>query len=164
MFCSLHLVHKREDMVPAELNIVETMETGDIKNCVRIVGLTDEISINRIHIEEKIWGHILSNCLRSRWFITPSCFDHIRNDKCPNDSRRIMWFVASVPFWFLVRKYASENSSIVCHVPLQIFFSRYPLSLKAGTCGNWFSMHGCFLVQTELWSDQKHYIFVLIFL
>ena len=33
MFCSLYLVHKREDMVPAGLNIVETMETGDIKNC-----------------------------------------------------------------------------------------------------------------------------------
>ena len=33
MFCSLYLVHKREDMVPAGLNIAETMETGDIKNC-----------------------------------------------------------------------------------------------------------------------------------
>ena len=32
MFCSLYLVHKREDMVPAGLNIAETMETGDIKN------------------------------------------------------------------------------------------------------------------------------------
>ena len=50
--------------------------------------------------------------------ITPSCFDHIRNDKCSNESRRIMPFVASVPFWFLAGKYASENSSIVCRVPL----------------------------------------------
>ena len=33
MFCSLYLVNKREDMVPAGLNIAETMETGDIKNC-----------------------------------------------------------------------------------------------------------------------------------
>ena len=33
--------------------------------------------------------------------ITPCCFDHIRNDKCPNDSRRFMALVASVPFWFL---------------------------------------------------------------
>ena len=37
MFYSLYLVHKREDMVPAELNI-ETMETGDKKNC----GMTQE--------------------------------------------------------------------------------------------------------------------------
>ena len=44
-------------------------------------------------------------------------FDHIRNDKCPNDSKRIMPFVASVPFWFLVGKCALENSSIVCRVP-----------------------------------------------
>ena len=46
-----------------------------------------------------------------------SCFDHIRNDNCPNDSRRIMPFVASVPFWFLAGKYALEDSSIVCRVP-----------------------------------------------
>ena len=38
-------------------------------------------------------------------------------DKSPNDSRRIMPFVASVPFWFLAGKYALENSSIVCRVP-----------------------------------------------
>ena len=39
--------------------------------------------------------------------MTPCCFDHIGNDKCPNDSRRIMTFVASVPFWFLAgKKYA----------------------------------------------------------
>ena len=38
----------------------------------------------------------------------------IRNDKCPNDSRRIMPFVASaVPFWFFAGKYALENSSII---------------------------------------------------
>ena len=35
-----------------------------------------------------------------------------------NDSRRIMPFVASVPFWFLAGNYALENSSIVCRVPL----------------------------------------------
>ena len=35
-----------------------------------------------------------------------------------NDSRRIMPFVASVPFWFLAGKYALENSSIVCRVSL----------------------------------------------
>ena len=54
---------------------------------------------------------------------------------CPNDRRRIMPFFASVPFSFLARKYALENSLIVCRVPLKIFF-KYPLSLKAGTCGN----------------------------
>ena len=36
-------------------------------------------------------------------------------------------------------------------------FSRYPLSLKA-------LLRRCFLVQTELWSDGKQFIFVLIFL
>ena len=77
------------------------------------MGLINEIRIKRIHIEEKIRGHLLSICLRSQWFIKPSCFDHIRNDKCPNDSRRIMPFVASVPFWFLAGEYALENSSIV---------------------------------------------------
>ena len=47
-----------------------------------------------------------------------------------------MPFVASVLFWFLAGKYALENSSIACRVSLYIFFSRYPLSLKASTCGN----------------------------
>ena len=37
------------------------------------------------------------------------------------------------------------------------FLSRYPLSLKGRTRGNWFPMRGCFLVQTELWSDRKHF-------
>ena len=64
----------------------------------RIVGLIDEISIKRIHIAEKIRGHFLSICLQSQLFITPTCYAHIRNDKCPNDSRRIMPFVSSVPF------------------------------------------------------------------
>ena len=59
---------------------------------------------------------------RSQWLITPRCFDHIWNDECPNDSRRIMPFVAAVPFWFLAGKYALENSSIVCRVPLEIYF------------------------------------------
>ena len=80
--------------------------------------MIDEITIKRIHIEEKIRGHLLSICQRSQWFITPSCFDHIRKYKCPNDSRRIMPFVTSIPFWFLAGKYALENSSIVCRVPL----------------------------------------------
>ena len=35
-----------------------------------------------------------------------------------HDSRHIMRFVASVPFWFLAGKYALENSSIVCRLPL----------------------------------------------
>ena len=38
----LYLVHKREDMVPAGLNIAETMETGDIKNC----STTQELATN----------------------------------------------------------------------------------------------------------------------
>ena len=77
------------------------------------MGLIDEIVIKRIHIEEKIRGNFFSMCLRSQRFITPSFFDHIRNYKCPIDSRRIMPFVASVPFWFLAGKYALENSSIL---------------------------------------------------
>ena len=42
LFCSLYLVHKREDMVPAGLNIAETMDTGDIMNC----GMTQELATN----------------------------------------------------------------------------------------------------------------------
>ena len=60
------------------------------------------------------------------------------NDKRPNDSRRIMPFVASVPFWFLARKVCFEElfDSLSC-ASLDIFyFSRYPLSLKARTCGS----------------------------
>ena len=30
----------------------------------------------------------------------------------------VLMFVASVPFWFLAGKYALENSSIVCRLPL----------------------------------------------
>ena len=43
----------------------------------RIVGLIDEINIKRIHVEEKIRGHVLFVGLRRLGFITPSCFDHI---------------------------------------------------------------------------------------
>ena len=45
---------------------------------LRIVGLIDEISTKRIHVEEKIRGNLLPICQRSQWFITPCCFDHIR--------------------------------------------------------------------------------------
>ena len=65
--------------------------------------MIDEISINRIHIEKKIRGHSLCICLQSQRCITPSCFDHIQNDKCPNDSRCIMPFVAC-SFLVLSRK------------------------------------------------------------
>ena len=44
------------------------------------MGLTDEISTKRIHIEEKIRGiFFLSICLRGQGFITPCCFDHVQN-------------------------------------------------------------------------------------
>ena len=123
------------------------------------MGLIDETSIKRIYTEEKIRGHFLSICLRSQWFITTSCFDHIWNDKFPNDSRRIMPFVASTPFWFLAAKYALENSSIV-HVVCR--FRCFLVDIFS-TCGKWFPIRGCFSVQTEHWSDRKHFIFVLIF-
>ena len=46
------------------------------------MGLIDEISTKRIHIEEKIRGIFLPIWLRSQWFVTPCCqFDHIRNGK-----------------------------------------------------------------------------------
>ena len=61
-------------------------------------------------------------------------FDHIGNDKCPNDSRRIMPFVAH-----LVRRrkvYALKNSSdsLSC-AALDIFFSIIYLR-KLMTCAN----------------------------
>ena len=99
------------------------------------MALIDEISIKRIHIEEKIREHFF--CLFAYGVNDLSQvvvnFDYIRNDKCPNDSRYIMPFVASVPFSFLAGKYALENFSIICRV---IFFSRYPVPLKARMCGN----------------------------
>ena len=73
-------------------------------------------SILGTRLKKRLWHFFffLSICLRSQGFITPSCFDHIRNDKCPNGSRRIMPFVASaVPFWFFAGKYALENSSTI---------------------------------------------------
>ena len=46
----------------------------------------------------------LSICLRDHYEVTPCSFDHIRNDKCPNDSRRIMPFVASVSSFLVPRR------------------------------------------------------------
>ena len=43
------------------------------------MGLIDEISTRRIHIEEKIRGIFLSIFLRGQGFITPCCFDHVQN-------------------------------------------------------------------------------------
>ena len=83
-----------------------------------IVGLIDEISINRIHIEEKIRGHFLSVCLRSQLFIKPGCFDHIQtiNVLMTVDAscRSLLLFLSGS--WH--GKYALKNSSIVCPVPL----------------------------------------------
>ena len=82
------------------------------------MGLIDEISIKRIHIEENIRGHFYLFAYGVNDISHLVVFYHIRNDKCPNDTRRIMPFVASVPFLFLAGKYALKNSSIVCRVPL----------------------------------------------
>ena len=43
------------------------------------MGLIDEISPKRIHIEEKIRGIFLSICLRGQGFIAPCSFDHVQN-------------------------------------------------------------------------------------
>ena len=72
------------------------------------------------HQEDSYWREdyrkffIYLHWLWSHWFITPCCFDHIRNDKCPNDSILIciMPFVAFCSFGFLGGKYSLENSSI----------------------------------------------------
>ena len=61
MFCSLYLVHKREDMVPAGLNIAETMETGDIKNC----GMTQELATNVLW--RKLIGKVNAKDLELFW-------------------------------------------------------------------------------------------------
>ena len=57
-------------------------------------------------------GAILCKCVNT--FVPHcSCFGHIQNNKinvlAPYDSRRIMQFVASVPFWFLAGKYAFDS-------------------------------------------------------
>ena len=70
------------------------------------MGLIDEISTERIHIEEKIRGTFLSICLLEsliyHGLVVLIIFE--TNDECPNDSRRIMPLVVSVPFWFLAGK------------------------------------------------------------
>ena len=63
-------------------------------------------------------------------------------------------------FWYKRVNYSSNErthkhqSNTFCVCCSRYFFSTYALSLKAG----------CFLIQTEFWSDRKHFIFVLIFL
>ena len=53
----------------------------------------------------------------SQLFVLP-IFETINVPLTVDASSGIMPFVASVPFWFLAGKYALENSSIVCRVPL----------------------------------------------
>ena len=75
---------------------------------LRIVWLIVEISTKRIHTEEKI-KEIFTYLPTDSMIYHTLLFDHIGNDKCPNDSRRIMPFVAH-----LVRRrkvYALKNSS-----------------------------------------------------
>ena len=78
----------------------------------------------------------LSICLRGHYEVTPCSFDHIRNDKCPNDSRRIMPFVAFVSFFLVPRRKVrfGEFFHSMSDAALDIF--QYPLSLKARTCDN----------------------------
>ena len=59
------------------------------------MGLIDEISIKRIHIEEKIRGHFLSICL-----LVLIIFETINV---------LMTFVVSIPFWFLAGKLFFEG-------------------------------------------------------
>ena len=73
------------------------------------MGLIDEISTKRIHIEEKIRGNFLSICIGYgvidlSHLVVLIIFETII--KCPNDSIRIciMPFVASVRFGFLEGK------------------------------------------------------------
>ena len=66
------------------------------------MGLIDEISTKTIHIKEKNRGNVFIYLPTGHYEVAPCSFDHIRNDKCPNDSRRIMPFVASVSFWFFL--------------------------------------------------------------
>ena len=40
---------------------------------------------------------------------TSVVFDQFQNDKCLNDGRCIMPFVASVPFWFLAKAHINES-------------------------------------------------------
>ena len=55
-------------------------------------------------LKKRIGEIFLSIYLRSHYGVTPCSFDHIRNDKCPNDSRRIMPFVASVSSFLVPRR------------------------------------------------------------
>ena len=120
------------------------------------MGLIDEISIKRIHIKEKIRGHFLSVCLRSQWFITPSAvlilFETINVPMIVDASCRFLLLFLS----------GSSQESVLWRT-LRWFVCRFFFSVnilyfwKLGQWGSWFPMRGCFLVQTELWSDRKHF-------
>ena len=84
----------------------------------RIVGLIDEIKTKRIHIEEKSRGIFYLFAYGVNDLSHLVGFIIVETMKCRSDSRRIMPFVASIPFWFLLGKYALEGSSIVFRVPL----------------------------------------------
>ena len=77
-----------------------------------IVGLIDEISTKRIHIEEKkkfyLFAYGVNDLSHLAFLITFETINVITTVDA-----------SCVPFWFLVRKYALENSLIVCRVPLQ---------------------------------------------
>ena len=159
-------VYKSKLKGPLSLCVAALFPQNDAFTKVNLRGLWDWlmklISIKRIHIEEKIREHFLSICLWNQWFITPSCFDHIWNDICPNDSRRNIPFVAFVPFWFLAGKYALENPSIKFVVCCYRYFLEDILYLwKLGhviidflwVVASWFR---------QIWSDQKYFILVLI--
>ena len=95
------------------------------------MGLIDEISTKRIHIEEKIRGNFLSICIGYgvidlSHLVVLIIFETII--KCPNDSIRIciMPFVASVGFGFLEGKYSLENSSIGISVISEIITYQQP--------------------------------------
>ena len=64
------------------------------------MGLSQEIEENT---EEKIRGNFFLFAYGVNDLSHLSCFDQIQNDKCLNDGRCIMPFVASVPFWFLAK-------------------------------------------------------------
>ena len=68
------------------------------------MGLIDEISTKTIHIKEKNRGNVFIYLPTGHYEVAPCSFDHIRNDKCPNDSRRIMPFVASVSSFLVPRR------------------------------------------------------------
>ena len=107
------------------------------------------------HQEDSYWRrdqrNLLSICLQSQLSITPCCLDASCSLFLSCSSHEsLLWRTLS---YFVVCR--------LRYCFISFIFESYTVRHY---CGKWFPMHGCFLVQAEIWSDQKHIRVVLLLL